>query len=268
MAEMLQDRVAVITGASRGIGKAMALALAKEGCDIVVAAKTVEPHPKLPGTIYDTAKEVEALGRRALPIQVDVRFEEQVEAMARKTEEAFGRCDILINNAGAIFWAGVLETPVKRFDLMWQINARAPFLCSQALIPLMKKHKWGHIIMMSPPLRLDLLPGRVAYLMTKYAMTHCALGLAAELREENIACNALWPVTLIESSATINFQMGTPDQWRTPAIMCDALLAIVKKAPRAFTGNVLLDEDFLREEGVTDFDKYAKVPGASPPRWF
>jgi citronellol/citronellal dehydrogenase len=264
--EPLSDRVAIITGASRGIGRAMALGLAQAGCHVVIAAKTTAPTEKLPGSIFTVAKEVEALGAQALPIQVDVREEGQIEAMAARTLDRFGRIDILINNAGALYWKSLLETPAKRFDLVMGVNARAAFLCSRAVLPAMIQRRWGHILNMAPPLDQAMVPGRIAYAISKLGMTLLTQGLAEEVRPHNITVNALWPVTIIESQASINHALGRPEMWRKPEILVDCVLRLVQKAPSELTGQALLDEDFLRAEGVTDFSRYACVPGTEPPR--
>lgn len=260
----LTGKVAVITGASRGVGRAVALKLAQEGVDVVIAAKTTEPDPRLPGTIYEVAKEVEALGRRALPVKTNVRELADIEHMVKQTLDTFGRVDILVNNAGALWWYPVMDTPPKRFDLVMDVNVRAAFLCSQAVLPAMIERQWGHIINMSPPIDFSVLPGKVAYMISKFGMTMLAMGLAEEVREQNVAVNALWPVTPIESYATINFGMGDPSMWRKADILADAVHAIVSHEPGTYTGQALLDEDILREAGVTDFDKYACVPGSTP----
>lgn len=262
----LEGRVAIVTGASRGIGRAVALKLAGEGADVVVAAKTVEPHPKLPGTIHTVADEIQALGRKALPVQTDIRKEQDIGVLVEAVGEKFGRVDILVNNAGALWWYPVEATPAKRFDLIMDVNVRGAFLASRAVLPFMKKQKWGHIINMSPPIDLKVLPGKVAYMISKFGMTMVAHGLAEEVKGDNIAVNALWPVTLIESLATINFGVGGPEQWRKADILADATFAIVSKDPAALTGQALLDEDVLAADGVTDFDKYACVPGSEPMR--
>jgi citronellol/citronellal dehydrogenase len=262
----LTDRVAVITGASRGIGRALALGLAQAGCRVVIAAKTTQPSERLPGSIHTVAAEVEALGGEALPLQVDVRDADQVEALAARTLERFGRIDILINNAGALWWRPLLETPAQRFDLVLGVNARAAFLCCRAVLPAMIGRRWGHIVNLSPPLDLAMVPGRIAYAISKLGMTLLTHGLAAEVRPHNIAVNSLWPVTIIESQASINWGLGTPAQWRKPGILVDCVLRLVGKEPGALTGRALLDEDFLRAEGVTDFSGYACVPGTEPPR--
>lgn len=262
--ESLEGRVAIITGSSRGIGKAIAIALAKRGCNIVVAAKTETADPRLPGTIHETAREVEEAGAKALAVSCDVRDEAKVDALAKAATDKFGRIDILINNAGALWWRPVLETPAKRFDLVMGVNARASFLLARACLPAMIEGKWGHIINMSPPIDLRPVPGHVAYFISKYGMTLIAHGLAEEVREHNIAVNALWPVTMIESQATINYALGGREEWRKADIMCDATLAVVEKPPSLRTGKALLDEEVLRADGITDFAKYACVPGTDP----
>ena len=262
----LKDRVAIITGASRGIGRAIALGLAKAGCHVVIAAKSTTPTEKLPGSIFTVAAEVEALGAQALPVQVDVRDANQIDALAAKTLDRFGRIDLLVNNAGALYWESVLDTPPKRFDLVMGVNARAAFLCCRAVLPAMVRQSWGHIINMSPPLDLSILTGRVAYGISKLGMTLLTFGLAQEVRQHNVAVNSLWPVTIIESQASINHRLGTPDMWRKPDILVDCVLRLAAKEPSGMTGRALLDEDFLREEGVTDFGGYTCVPGSQPPR--
>jgi citronellol/citronellal dehydrogenase len=262
----LAGRVAVITGASRGIGRALALGLARQGCHIVVAAKSAESTEKLPGSIHTVAKEVEALGSQALPIQIDVRDAGQIASLASRAIERFGRIDILINNAGALWWRPLLDTPVKRFDLVMSVNARAAFLTCQAVLPHMTSRRWGHIVNMSPPIETRVVPGRIAYFISKFGMTLLTHGLAEEVRSDNIAVNSLWPVTIIESQASINYGLGTPAMWRKPDILVDSTLRLVRKEPSEITGRALLDEEFLRQEGVTDFSGYACVPGTEPPR--
>ncbi len=256
MTKSLEGRVAIITGASRGIGKALALRLAQEGADIVVAAKSERDRDKLPGTIYDTAEEVRQLGRRALPVKVDVREEEDIESMVNKTMEEFGRIDILINNAGALWWKPVLETPAKRFDLVMNVNVRASFLCSYYCLPHMVRQKWGHIINMAPAIGTKANPGMVAYMISKMGMARLAIGIAEEHRAANVAANALWPVVPIETAAVINNGMLDRTYWRTPEIMCDATMAILRQEPSQCTGRMLSDEEILTEAGMTDFDKY------------
>jgi citronellol/citronellal dehydrogenase len=262
----LQNRVAIITGASRGIGRALALGLARAGCHIVLAAKSTESTERLPGSIYTVAEEVAALGVQALPIRVDVRDAEQIEALAARTMDRFGRIDVLINNAGALWWQPVLDTPAKRFDLVLAVNARAAFLACRAVLPHMIACRWGHIVNMSPPVDIRIVSGRIAYFISKFGMTLLTHGLAAEVGPDNIAVNSLWPVTIIESQASINWGLGSRDQWRKPDILVDCVLRLVQKEPAEITGQALLDEDFLRAEGVTDFGCYACVLGAQPAR--
>src|SRR4029079_11382034 len=192
----LHGQAAIVTGASRGIGRAIALGLAKAGCRVVVAAKSTEPTEKLPGSIFTVAAEVEALGAAALPVRVDVRAAEQTEAMAARALDRFGRVDLLVNNAGALHWAGIADTPPKRFDLVMSVNARAAFLSCRAVLPAMIRQGGGHIVNMSPPLDLSILPGRVAYGVSKLGMTLLTVGLAEEVRRHNVAVNSLWPVTV------------------------------------------------------------------------
>lgn len=262
----LAGKVAIITGASRGIGRSVALKLAAAGANIVVAAKSVEEKPGLPGSIHTVAKEVEELGSEALAVQVDVRQDALIEAMISKTVERFGRIDILINNAGALWWKPVLETPMKRYDLINQINARAAFYATQLALPHMLAKDGGHALVYSPPVSLAALPGKVAYCISKFGMTMLAHGLGAEMKGKPFSINALWPVTAIETAATINFQLGDKKTWRSPEIMADATLALVTRAPGALTGQALLDEDFLRSEGVEDFARYRCDPDHEPPR--
>lgn len=262
----LKGRVAIVTGASRGIGRAIALGLARAGVSVAVAAKSTESTDKLPGSIFTVAEEITKFGGKALPIQVDVRDEAQIEQMAAKTLAQFGRIDILINNAGALFWQPVVDTPAKRFDLVMDVNARAAFLCCRAVLPSMIKNKWGHIINMSPPLDSQFAAGRVAYAISKLGMTLLTHGLAEEVKPHHIAVNSLWPVTIIESQASINWNLGSRAMWRKADILVDAVLYLVRKDPAAITGQALMDQDFLQTEGLSDFSKYACVPGANPQR--
>jgi citronellol/citronellal dehydrogenase len=260
------NRVAFVTGASRGIGRCIALALAGRGCDVVVAAKTVAPQARLPGTIHETAAAVERLGRRALALELDVRDDARVEAAVAAALGRFGRIDFLINNAGALHWRPVTETPLKRFDLVIGVNVRGAYACTFHLLPAMLRQGYGHILMMAPPVRTDGAAGKVAYAISKFGMTLLAQGLAAELRDRNVAANALWPATMIESYATINWGLGGPAQWRKPEILADAALRIFAKPPASFSGHALIDEDFLRAEGETDFSRYRCDPEHEPPR--
>jgi citronellol/citronellal dehydrogenase len=260
----LQGKTLFITGASRGIGKAIALRAAADGANVAIAAKTAEPHPKLPGTIYSAAEEIEAAGGRALPLQVDIRDEDQVLAAVARTAETFGGIDILINNASAISLTPTLETPMKRFDLMWGVNARGTFLCSQACIPHLRKAANPHILTLSPPLNLDpkWFEHHVAYTIAKYGMSLAVLGMAEEFKPDGIAVNALWPRTVILTAALAMLGGITPpESCRKPEIVADAAHAILTRDSREQTGRFLIDEDVLREAGVTDFEKYAVAPG-------
>jgi citronellol/citronellal dehydrogenase len=253
----LKGRVAVITGASRGIGKALALRLAREGADIVIAAKSETSTEKLPGSIYTAAEEVRALERKALAVPTDVRSDDAVRTMIEKTIAEFGRIDILINNAGALWWQKVIDTPPKRFDLMMGVNVRAAYLTSHYALPHMVKQKWGHIINMCPSISTTPNPGHVCYMITKMGMARLAIGIAAEHHADGIAANALWPRTIIESQASINWGMSTREQWRTPEIVCDATLAIIAQEPPTYSGKQVLDEEVLSElAGITNFDHY------------
>lgn len=260
------NRVAMVTGASRGVGKALALRLAAEGCDIVVAAKTVAPDPRLPGTIGETAREVEALGRRALALELDVRDDDAVQRVVAQALAQFGRIDFLVNNAGALYWRDVTETEMKRFDLVMGVNARGAFACSRYVLPSMLAQGFGHILMLSPPVDGRAGAGKVAYALSKFGMTLVAQGIAEEIRGRGVAANALWPATMIESQATIRWGLGDRSLWRKPDILADAMVAIFSKPADALTGQALIDEDLLRAEGVTDFARYRCDPDKEPPR--
>nr|XP_043892876.1 hydroxysteroid dehydrogenase-like protein 2 [Solea senegalensis] len=251
-----------ITGASRGIGKAIALKAARDGANIVIAAKTAEPHPKLPGTIYTAAQEVEAAGGKALPCVVDIRNEQQLEEAVQKAVEKFGGIDILVNNASAISLTGTLETPMKKVDLMLGINLRGTYLTSKMVIPHLLKSQCPHILNLSPPLNLNPVwfKNHTAYTMAKYGMSMCVLGMAEEFRGQ-IAVNALWPKTAIQTAAMDMLGGdGISKQCRTSDIMADAAY-IVLSQPKDYTGRFLVDEDVLKEQGVQDFDHYAVQPG-------
>ena len=257
----LKDQVVLITGGSRGVGAAVALAAAREGAHVALAGKTIDPHPKLPGTLGEVADQVRALGREALVIQADIRFPEQVTAMVDKTVEHFGKIDALINNAGAIFWGTTTEFPIKRYDLVMDVNVRGAFLASQAAIPHMRANG-GHIVMMSPPINPKAAVGKAPYIVSKFGMT--MVGMAIDAEEPSIAAHALWPVTGIRTAATVNLGMGSDDEWRTPEILADATIALLVKSPDTSTFHAWLDEEILAEAGVTDFDQYACVPGSKP----
>jgi len=253
----LRGRVAVVTGSSRGIGKALALRLAQEGADVVVAAKSEQSTDRLPGSIHETADAVRALGCRALAVATDVRDEDSIRNLIEKTIAEFGRLDILINNAGAIWAQPILETPPKRFDLMMGVNVRAAYVACYYALPHMVKQQWGHILNMCPRLSAEPSPGRVAYSISKHGMARLALGLAAEHQKDNVAANTLWPRTIIESQASINWKMADRSQWRTPEILCDASCAIFAQEPRTSTGRGWIDEQALTElAGITNFDRY------------
>jgi len=262
----LKGKTVFITGASRGIGREIALRCARDGANVVVSAKTAEPHPRLPGTIYSVAQEVEAAGGRALPIRLDVRDEEAVQKAAREAAATFGGIDILVNNASAIMIAGTLATPMKRFDLMFSVNVRGTFVCSQACIPYLAKGRNPHILNLSPPLNMKArwFRDHVAYTMAKYGMSMCTLGMAAEYKPQGIAVNSLWPRTTIATAAIeMHFPEAILKASRKPAIMADAAYAIVSRDSRSATGNFYIDETVLREEGITDFEPYAVSPGTS-----
>ncbi len=262
---LFTNKTIFITGASRGIGKAIALRLAKEGANIVVAAKSTTENPKLGGTIFSAAKEIEEAGGKALAIQCDIRDEAQIQTAVDKAVETFGGIDVLINNASAISLTGTEATEPKRFDLMHGINVRGTFFMSRACIPHLKKSSNAHIITLSPPLNMDMkwFKYHIAYTLSKYNMTMIALGLAEELREFNIASNALWPRTTIATAAVQNLLGGDAliNMSRTPEIVADAVFAILSRPSATCTGNAFIDENVLAEEGITDLDKYAVVPG-------
>lgn len=251
-----------ITGASRGIGKAIALKAAKDGANIVIAAKTTQVHPKLPGTIYTAAEEIEAAGGKALPCIVDVRDEQQISNAVKTAVEKFGGIDILVNNASAISLTNTMETPTKRVDLMMNVNTRGTYLTSKACIPHLKKSKIAHILNLSPPLNLNPLwfKQHCAYTIAKYGMSMCVLGMAEEFKGE-IAVNALWPKTAIHTAAMDMLGgSGIESQCRKVDIIADAAYSIFKK-PKSFTGNFIIDENILKEEGIKNFDVYAIKPG-------
>ena len=264
---MFKGKTVFITGASRGIGKAIALKLAKDGANIVVAAKSVEENPKLGGTIYSAAEEIEAAGGKALAVVCDIRNEDQIIDAVNKAVERFGGIDILINNASAISLTTTEATEAKRFDLMHDINVRGTFLVSKHCIPHLKKGSNPHILNLSPPINMDpkWLGNHVAYTMSKYNMSMMAIGFAEELKPLRIAANALWPRTTIATAAVMNLLGGQTliNMSRTPEIIADAAYAILKRPSSTCTGNLYLDEDVLAEEGVTDLSGYSVVPGAT-----
>jgi len=260
----LEGRTIFITGASRGIGKAIGVAAARQGANVVVAAKSSVPNPKLPGTIHDAAREMEAAGGKALAVKCDVREDADIEAAVAAAVERFGGIDVLVNNASAIFLAGTAETPMKRWDLMHGVNARATFACSRACLPHLEKSRNPHILTLSPPLSMSphWFAPHVAYTIAKYGMSMCVLGMAEELRGRGVAVNALWPRTVI-ATAALNLLGGDAlaQHGRTPEIVADAAVAILRRDARSCTGNFFIDEDVLRAEGVTDLGRYAVAPG-------
>ena len=260
----LAGKTLFVTGASRGIGLAIALRAARDGANVAIAAKTAEPHKYLPGTIFSAAREIEAAGGKALPLVVDVRDEASVCQAVEAAAQAFGGIDICVNNASAIQLTGTLATEMKRYDLMNQVNVRGTFLTSKACIPHLKNAGNPHVLMISPP--LDMSPqwfrGHVAYTMAKFGMSLCVLGMAAEFKDDGVAFNALWPRTII-ATAAIRFAVGDAERMRrcrTPEIMADAAHAILTKPAREFTGNFLIDDSLLYAEGERDFDKYRVDP--------
>ena len=261
-----KDKAVVISGGSRGVGLEIAKALGKDGAKIAILAKTTEPHPKLPGTIYTAAEEIEEVGGSALPLICDIRFEDQVQESIEKVKKEFGGVDICINNASAIHLSDTVNTPMKRYDLMHNINVRGTFLLSKSCIPHLKGSKNPHILTLSPPLDIDKkwFGRTLAYTTAKYGMTLIAHGLSEELREMGIASNTLWPRTTIDTAAIRNV-VGDEivDGSRKPTIYADAAYAILKRDSKECTGNFFLDQDVLEEEGVTDFEQYAVKPGAT-----
>ena len=262
----LRGKTLFITGASRGIGKAIALRAARDGANIAVVAKTDKPHPRLPGTVHTAVEEIEAAGGRGLACLTDIRSEEQVQRAVERTLEAFGRIDILVNNASAIQLTGTVETEMKRFDLMHAVNVRGTFLCSKLCIPHLKRADNAHILNISPPLNLEprWFQNHVAYTMSKYGMSMCVLGMAAELADAGIAVNALWPRTAIATAAVQNLLGGEEavSRCRKPEIMADAAHAVLTRNSRERTGRFLIDDEVLAETGVTDFSSYAVSSGA------
>ncbi|MEP6927064.1 MAG: NAD(P)-dependent oxidoreductase [Ginsengibacter sp.] len=260
-----QNKTVFITGGSRGIGKAIALRLAKEGANIIIAAKSIEENPRLGGTIFSAAKEVEEAGGKALAIQCDIRFEEQVQQAVEKAVSTFGGIDILINNASAISLSKIEQTESKAFGLMQDINAKGTFFVSKACIPHLKNGTNAHILNLSPPINLDKkwFTNHLAYTMSKYNMTMIALGLSGELKKYNIAANSLWPRTTIATAAVRNLLGGENliKMSRTPEIIADAAFYILSMPSAECTGNCFIDEEVLAKEGIIDLDKYAVVPG-------
>jgi citronellol/citronellal dehydrogenase len=259
----LKGRTLFITGASRGIGREIALRAARDGANIAVVAKTDRPHPTLPGTIHTVAEEIGAAGGKALPIATDIRDEDQVAAAVERTVETFGGLDILVNNASAIWLAGVEETPMKRFDLMWSVNARGTYVCSRACLPHLRRADNPHILTLSPPPTLDPVwfKDHLAYTLAKYGMSLCVLGLAEGLKGDGIAVNALWPRTVIYTAALAMLGgLVPPARTRKPTIVADAAHAILARDSKTCTGHFFIDDEVLAEEGVEDLSSYAVDP--------
>ena len=259
----LGGKTLFITGASRGIGLAIGLRAARDGANVVIAAKTEQAHPKLPGTIYTAAAEIEAAGGKALPLVVDIRFEDQVYGAVQQAVTHFGGIDILVNNASAISLTGTLQTPMKRYDLMMGVNTRGTFLCSQACLPHLKQATNPHILTLSPPLdlRAKWFAPHLAYTMAKYGMSLCVLGMAEEFRAAGIGVNALWPRTIIATAALQVIPGAEAERGRTPEIVADAAWHILSRDSRITTGNFFIDDEVLAAAGVTDLSRYAVSPG-------
>lgn len=260
----LQDKVVFITGGSRGIGRAIALRFAHDGAKIVLASKTSDPHPVLPGTIHTVAAEIEAAGGQAMPLQVDVRDEAAISDAIERTVKTFGRIDILVNNASAISPTGLLETPPKRYDLVQNINLRGTYLCGYYAMPHLLRAENPHILTLSPPIStIGKWYGQyLAYAISKYGMTMCTLGFAEEFKSQGVAANSLWPRTMIATDAVRVHYQDDYARARKPEIMADAAYAIVTKDSRTFTGHALIDDEVLRAEGIEDFSRYAIDPEA------
>lgn len=262
----LSGKTLFITGATRGIGLAIALRAARDGANIAVVGKTSAPHARLQGTVHEAVQAIEALGGRAIACVADIRHEEQVQAAIEATVSAFGGIDILVNNASAISLTSTSATEMKRFDLMHQVNTRGTFLCSKSCLPWLTRAENPHILMLSPPLSLkpEFFAPHVAYSLAKFGMSLCVLGLAAELRTQGVAVNALWPKTIIATAAVENLLGGQEAMARArkPSIVADAAHALLTRPSRDFSGNFCIDEDVLRAVGITDFDRYANAPGA------
>ncbi|MBA1146602.1 NAD(P)-dependent oxidoreductase [Ectothiorhodospiraceae bacterium WFHF3C12] len=263
----LAGKTLFITGASRGVGLAIGKRAARDGANIVIAAKTDQPHPKLPGTIYTAAEEIEQAGGRALPVVTDVRSEDDVIDAVNRAVTTFGGIDILVNNASAINLAGTEDLDMKRYDLMHQINLRGTFLCSRTCIPYLRKAENPHVLNLSPPLNMDpkWFAPHVAYTMAKYGMSMCAMGMAEEFRDEGIAFNALWPRTLLDTAAVRNLLGGeaAARQGRKPEILADAAYEVLTRNSRECTGNFFIDDALLADTGVTDFSAYRVDPDRS-----
>ena len=266
----LSDSTAFITGTTRGIGKEIALELATQGCNIVSTGKTSEEsdygdEKEMEGSIEQTAREVEELGAEALPIRLDIRDEEAVDAAAEQAIDHFGEVNIVINNASAIFLLGTESLPPKRFDLMTEVNVRGTYATIRAFADHLKGVDNAWVLTNSPPISVDRMPGSAPYTWSKLGMTFITLSLAAELDGHDVGCNSFWPVTAIDTRATRYFGLGTEDDWRTPQIVADTVLEILRRDPASFTGNAVYDEEVLADAGLTDFSEYNLTPGDPRP---
>ncbi len=263
----LRDKTLFITGASRGIGAAIAVRAARDGANVAVVAKTDKPHPKLPGTVYTAVDQINRAGGQGLPCICDIRYEDQVQRAVERTVAAFGGIDIVVNNASAIALTGTLQTTMKRFDLMHDVNARGTFLCSKLCLPILLNAENGHILTIAPPLSLDSrwFENHLAYTMAKYGMSMCVLGMSEEFRDQGIGVNGLWPKTAIATAAIANLLGGAEAmrRCRKPEIMADAAYAIVTQESRECSGHFFIDEQVLRDHGVRDFQRYAVDPNAT-----
>ena len=265
------NKVALVTGSSRGIGRVIVNKLASNGYNIVIAAKTVTPSINLPGSIFEVQSDLASkYNIKTLAMPLDVRNYDSMKNVVNTTINEFGKIDVLVNNAGALWWKGITETPSSKYDLINSINSRASFLLSKLCLPHMEKNNFGHIIMHSPPLPSptdkDIYANKTAYMISKLGMTMSALGISSEYEGKNIAANTIWPSTPIESFAVKNNNLGEKKMWRKADIIADAVINIVNEDPNKFTGNQLIDEDYLRSKGETDFSKYQCVPGYEPPK--
>jgi citronellol/citronellal dehydrogenase len=262
----LQGKTLFITGASRGIGLAIARRAVRDGANVAVVAKTDRPHPRLPGTVHTAVEEINKAGGNGLACMCDIRFEEQVRAAVERTVATFGGIDVLINNASAIHLSGTLDTPMKRYDLMHDVNVRGTFLCSLVCLPHLLKASNPQILNISPPLNLEArwFAPHLAYTMAKFGMSLCVLGMAEEFKQQGVAVNALWPKTVIATAAVQNLLGGSTvvNRSRRPEIMADAAHLVLTRSSRECTGNFFIDEEVLRQAGITDFDKYAVTPGS------
>jgi len=263
----LKGKTLFITGGSRGIGQAIALRAARDGANVVIAAKTSEPHPSLPGTIHSVAQQIRDAGGQALPLAVDIRKEDEIAKAVEQAVSRFGGIDVLVNNASALYLANVAETPMKRFDLMFDINVRGTFATTQACLPHLARAVNPHVLVLSPPLKLKAqwFGDHCAYTTSKYAMSMCVLGMAEDFRNLGISVNALWPRTMIQTAAS--GVIGVPAEGcRSVDIMSDAAYVLMTRDSRSRTGRFYLDEEVLGEEGITDFERYAVVPGTPPAK--